>query len=534
MYEARAIDRAALQQARQTSIQLSTANESTEDDQHGQYFKEQVRRELVERFGWQQVYQGGLRVYTTLDMPLQQAAEAVVKESLQSLTDRRLNVKKLDKAKDEQPLQAAMVVLDPQTGYVRAMIGGRDFNESRFNRAVQARRQPGSAFKPFVYAAALETGYTPATVIDHLDDPIMTRQGAWTPEDGHSSESAMTLRTGLRTSSNRAAVRLLQKIGIPRAVQYAKTMGVGDVPSVPSLALGSGEVTLEAMTAAYAAFANKGRVPKPILIRRVEDRDGRLLFEDQPSARRAVSEVTAFLMSTMLADVVNAGTAAGARRLGFTLPAAGKTGTTNDFKDAWFIGYTPRLVAGVWVGFDQAKTILPRGFASEVAVPIWAKFMKIATRGDQPAWFDPPRGIVTAKVCRLSGLLAADECDDVEAIGNDGQMSRRSMVYTEYFSAGTEPTAVCTMHQLERHQPEAIVGQIADGFTFSPPPPPPSRVDEGPRPPMPVSFATTAPAPIGRPVQAPPPRIQQLMPPAVPTVGTTGTLPTAARPEITR
>jgi penicillin-binding protein 1A len=525
MYEAGAIDRAALQQARETPLRLSTATETTEDDQHGQYFKEQVRRDLVERFGWQLVYQGGLRVYTTLDMGLQQAAEAIVKESLQSLAERRLKVKGLDKAHavnpagDEQPLQAAMVVLDPQTGYVRAMIGGRDFNESRFNRAVQAKRQPGSAFKPFVYAAALETGYTPASVLDHLDDPVMTGQGAWTPEDEHSSESAMTLRSGLRTSSNRAAVRLLQKIGIPRAVQYAKTMGVGDVPSVPSLALGSGEVTLQAMTAAYAAFANKGRVPKPILIRRVEDHDGRVLFEDHPSATRAVGEATAFLMSTMLADVVNAGTAASARRLGFTLPAAGKTGTTNDFKDAWFIGYTPRLVAGVWVGFDQAKTILPRGFASEVAVPIWAKFMKIATSADQPAWFDTPRGIVTAKVCRLSGLLASDECENVETIGSDGQISRKSMVYTEYFAAGTGPTAVCAM----QHRSEGIVGQIADVFPFSPPPPP-SRVEDGPRPPVPVGFSTTGPTPIGRPVQAPPPRIQQVMPPAVPVaVGTTGT-----------
>jgi membrane carboxypeptidase/penicillin-binding protein len=484
-----------------------------------------VRRDLVERFGWQQVYQGGLRVYTSLDMGLQQEAEAVVKESLQSLTDRRLNVKGLDKAnaskpaKDQPPLQAAMVVLDPQTGYVRVMIGGRDFDESRFNRAVQAKRQPGSAFKPFVYAAALETGFTPATVLDRLDDPVMTGQGAWTPEDEHSSGSAMTLRTGLRTSSNRAAVRLLQKIGIPRAVQYAKTMGVGDVPSVPSLALGSGEVTLETMTAAYAAFANKGRLPRPILIRRVEDHDGRVLFEDHPSATRAVSEATAFLMSTMLADVLNAGTAASARRLGFTLPAAGKTGTTNDFKDAWFIGYTPKLVAGVWVGFDQAKTILPRGFASEVAVPIWAKFMKIATRGDQPVWFDTPRGIVTAKVCRLSGLLASDECSDVETIGNDGQITRRSMVYTEYFSAGTGPTAFCMMHRSE-----GIVGQIADVFPFSPPPPPPSRGEDGPRPPVPASFVTPGPTPIGRPVQAPPQRIHQVVPPAVPSaVGTTGT-----------
>jgi 1A family penicillin-binding protein len=531
MHDAGVIDRAALQQARETPIQLSTAVESTEDESHGQYFKEQVRRELVERFGWQQVYQGGLRVYTTLDMPLQQAAEAIVSESLQALTDRRLKAmprKKLQKPRtkadqekvqpqaidDGPPLQAAMVVLDPQTGHVRAMIGGRDFNESRFNRAVQARRQPGSAFKPFVYAAALETGYTPASVIDHLDDPVITRQGAWTPDDEHSSGSAMTLRSGLRTSSNRAAVRLLQKIGIPRAVQYAKTMGVGDVPSVPSLALGSGEVTLEAMTAAYAAFANRGRVPKPILIRRVEDHDGRLLFEEQPSATRAVSETTAFLMSNMLADVVNAGTAAGARRLGFTLPAAGKTGTTNDYKDAWFVGFTPRLVAGVWVGFDQAKTILPRGFASDVAVPIWAKFMKIATSGDEPAWFKAPPGIVAAKVCRLSGLLASDDCTSVETIGNDGQASRRSMVYTEHFSAGTAPTAFCTMHEVE----EGIVGEIVDGFS-----PPPARVGELPRP-MPVGFVTTPPPPIERPVQEPSPRVVVPRPPPVPTaVGTTGT-----------
>jgi membrane carboxypeptidase/penicillin-binding protein len=148
---------------------------------------------------------------------------------------------------------------------VRAMVGGRDFEVSHFNRAVQARRQPGSAFKPFVYAAALEAGFTPASVIDHLNDPIDTLQGAYAPAD-HSTGDAMTLRTGLKTSSNRAAVRLLQEIGIPRAVQYAKSMGVGDVPSVPSLALGSGEVTLQSMTAGYAAFANQGKVPTPVLI----------------------------------------------------------------------------------------------------------------------------------------------------------------------------------------------------------------------------------------------------------------------------
>jgi 1A family penicillin-binding protein len=451
MVDAGVIDHATAKSARATKIALS--NGLRPSKHRGEYFEEQVRRELVDRFGWQRVYQQGMKVFTTIDMAMQESAETVVRESLQELTERRRGLAARRTARkdppandDAQPLQAAVVALDPHTGHVRAMIGGRDFDESHFNRAVQARRQPGSAFKPFVYAAALESGYTPATVLDHLDDPIATPQGEWRPADGHSTDSAMTLRTGLRTSSNRAAVQLLQKVGIPRTVEYARSMGVGDVPGVPSLALGSGEVTLEAMTAAYGAFANRGQVPKPILIRRVEDRDGRMLYDEQPSTKRAISETTAFLMSTMLADVVNFGTAAGARRLGFALPAAGKTGTTNDFNDAWFIGYTPTLVAGVWVGFDQPHTIIPRGFAAEVAVPMWARFMRLATRGDQPRWFDPPPGITAARVCRLTGHLATDACQNVDVIASDGQVSHRSMVYTEYFVAGTEPTSYCEAH----------------------------------------------------------------------------------------
>src|SRR6185295_7795650 len=196
-----------------------------------------------------------------------------------ALAARRAVARHTTPVTDSSPLQAAVVAMEPATGHVLALVGGRDFQESRFNRAVQAHRQPGSAFKPFVYAAALEAGYTPASVIDHLNDSVATVKGAWTPEDEHSSGDTMSLRTGLRTSSNRAAVRLLQRVGIPSTVAYAKNMGVGDVPSVPSLALGSGEVTLESMTAAYAAFANRGVVPKAVLIRRVEDRDGRVLYE---------------------------------------------------------------------------------------------------------------------------------------------------------------------------------------------------------------------------------------------------------------
>jgi 1A family penicillin-binding protein len=479
MLDTGAINRATYTAARTEKIALHDSLRAVEP--HGQYFKEQVRREVVDRFGWERVYQGGLRVFTTVDMPMQIAAEAAIADQIKAVETkraawlaRRAAAKHAKAAKDGtpgaqdakandqeagDPLQAALIALDPATGHVRAMVGGRDFEESRFNRAVQAHRQPGSAFKPFVYATALESGYSPASVVDHLDDPIATLQGAYVPEDEHSSSTSMTLRTGLRTSSNRAAVRLLQQVGIGRAVQYAKAMGIGDVPAVPSLALGSGEVTLQSMTAAYAAFVNHGEVPQPTVIRRVEDQDGVLLYQSQATSTRAVSDITAFLMSTMMADVINAGTGSKARQLGFRLPAAGKTGTTNDFKDAWFVGFTPKLAAGVWVGFDEPRTILPNGFAADVAVPAWANFMKAATRADKPEWLVPPPGITTATVCRLSGKLASDGCQDVEVVNRDGSVERRSMVYTEYFARGTEPATFC-----DEHPTRSIFTQLAGAF----------------------------------------------------------------------
>ena len=472
MLESGAIDRADWERARAARVVLRDTLRG--GDSRGRYFQEQLRQELVDKFGWQQVYQGGLRVFSTIDMSAQDSAEAAVAQSLKTLDDKRRTLaSRLKHADDEDdPLQAALVAMDPRTGHVRAMVGGRDFAQSRFNRAVQARRQPGSAFKPFVYAAALEAGYTPATILDHLNDQISTPQGNWAPEDEHSTAESMSLRTALRTSSNRAAVRLLQQVGIPQTVQYAKTMGVGDVPSVPSLALGSGEVTLQSLTAAYAAFANHGLVPHPILVRRVEDTNGRVLYTSEPSAVRAISDTTAYLMSTMLADVINAGTGAGARRIGFTLPAAGKTGTTNDFNDAWFVGYTPGLVAGVWVGFDQPRTILPNGFAAEVAVPLWARFMKSATRADKPQWLPMPPDITVVNVCRLSGKLATNNCEHLDVV--DGRIDHQPAVYAEYFAAGTEPTSYCDLHSSH-----GLVGVLASIFR-SEPPPPPHAVDKQP------------------------------------------------------
>ncbi|MGB2716316.1 MAG: PBP1A family penicillin-binding protein [Vicinamibacterales bacterium] len=470
-----AIDQATAERARKAPVHLTNALEIKETS--GLYFKEQVRRDLVERFGWQRVYQGGLRVSTTFDPELQLAAERVVEKGLQDV-ERRSGFAYPPRAVTDAPLaqatsgnqpakdtptvdylQGALVAFDPSNGYVRALVGGRDFDESRFNRAVQAKRQAGSAFKPFVFATALEGGYSPATVITRLNDPILTAQGDWVPEDEHTTASSMTLRTALRTSSNRAAVQLLNSVRIPKAVDYAKRLSVGTPPSVPSLALGAGEVTLLALTAAYGSFANGGLVRPPVFIRRVEDSEGKVLYSDEGKSQRAISEATAFLMTSMLSDVINYGTAYRARQAGFTLPAAGKTGTTNEYVDVWFVGYTPHLVTGVWIGFDQPKTILRNGYAGELAVPLWASFMKTATRGDKPDQFERPANVTTINVCRVSGKLPNGGCDDVEVVNRDGLIERRSMIYTEYFVKGTQPTTLCPIHE-----PVSLLDRLAGVF----------------------------------------------------------------------
>jgi 1A family penicillin-binding protein len=459
MVSAGAIDAAAAERARLAPVKIVNALEIRET--FGLYFKEQVRRELVERFGWQRVYQGGLRVYTTIDSELQRAAEGLTEEGLKDIEKRPgfRHAKRgnplpgparpgpaVDKEAPDY-LQAALIAMDPTNGHVSVMVGGRDFTESRFNRATQAKRQSGSAFKPFVYAAALEAGFSPATLITGLNDPIPTPQGGWLPEDEHASEGEMTMRSALRTSSNRAAVQMLTSVGIQKAVGYAEKLNVGKPPSVPSLALGASDVTLASLTAAYGAFANGGIVRQPVLIRRVEDSDGVVLYAGEDKSHRAVSEATAFLMSSMLSDVVNAGTAYRARQSGFTLPAAGKTGTTNDYNDVWFVGYTPHLVTGVWVGFDRPRSIASGGYAGELAVPIWADFMKRATRGQKAEWFDRPANVMGLNVCRVSGKLPTGGCESVLVINRDGHTEHRSMVYTEYFVRGSQPDSECQVHR---------------------------------------------------------------------------------------
>ena len=485
MVSAGTIDRAEYERARQAPVTLSNGLEMKES--FGRYFKENVRKELVERFGASRVAAGGLRVFTTMDAGLQRAAEKAIEDGVAAIEHRRgyRHPSRDAHPKGSEYLQGALVAMDPQTGAVRAMVGGRDFSESRFNRATQAKRQSGSAFKPFVYAAALEAGYSPASVITNLNAPIVTPDGQWVPEDGHSSAGSMTMRTALRMSSNRAAVQMLTTIGIPTAVSYAERLNVGTPPSVPSLALGSSDVTLLALTAAYGAFADQGVLRTPVLIRRVEDSDGKVLYQDPGTSRRAVSEATAFLMSSMLADVINSGTAYKARQAGFTLPAAGKTGTTNDYVDAWFVGFTPHLVTGVWVGFDRPTTIVSNGYAADLAVPIWGGFMKTATKDDKPEWFEKPAGVVGVNVCRASGQLPNYGCATVQALDDEGFLVTKSQVYTDYFVKGTQPTTICQLHG------GGILADAAPG--------------------IPGSIATTGVAPPS--------------PPGVPPVVTDGTLP---------
>jgi len=436
------IDDATYRAARDSSVRLDDSFDRAGDS--GRYFKEEVRKELVERFGAERVYTGGLRVYTSLDPGMQRAAEREVARTLATI-ERRQNRSGQSEADD--PLQAALLALDPVTGAVRVMVGGRDFGRSHFNRATQARRQPGSAFKPIVYATALEQGYTASTLISDLSEPIEISGGEWLPADGYADTDAMTMRSALQVSSNRAAVHMLQTVGIPHVLDYAQRLGIGSQAAVPSLALGSSEVTLLSMTRAFAAFANGGIVTRPTLIRRVESADGQLLYEAARDETRAISTATAFILTSMLANVVDAGTGRQARAVGFAKPAAGKTGTTNDRRDAWFVGYTPHLATGVWIGHDRPHPIAARGSAAELAVPLWGRFMMTATEDDPPDGFAVPDAVEPARICRLSGLLANDACRHAKIADEHANGSGESMVYTEYFATGTAPVSYCPLHR---------------------------------------------------------------------------------------
>ena len=411
------------------------------------YFVEMVRLHLDEKFGSNAVYEGGLKVYTTLDADLQILAEKALDKQLNSL-EKDLRLKQTRQtylagvAAGTIPsggrtpyLQGAVVALDPKTGSIRALIGGRDWNESNFNRAVQAARQPGSSFKPFVYAAAMDNGFKPSDTI--VDEPV-TFPGAegqppYEPQNyDRKFRGAITLRYALEESVNIPAIKLLRKVGTSLVASYARRMGIkSPLGQNLSLALGSSEVNLLELTSAYSVLADRGVRNDPLFILKVEDKNGSVLERETPRPYEVLSEGTAATMTSMLQSVMDHGTGFPARAAGFTLPAAGKTGTMDEYMDAWFVGYIPSLTVGVWIGFDEKKSIGPGMTGARAALPVWTEIMLGATRGKSGENFALPAGTVTRTVCAETGMLATDQCPNTTS---------------EMYEEGSEPTEYCTTH----------------------------------------------------------------------------------------
>jgi len=384
---------------------------------HG-YAKEYLRQQFREIYGGDNP--PDWKVRTTFVPAVQDAAEAAVKEGL-----RRLRSK---------GLQAALVAMDPQTGDLLAMVGGSDFAVTPFNRAIYSRRQPGSAFKPFVYAAALERGLSPVSTITGLQRvAIEAPSGVWIPRDERiAGRDEMTLRAALLESSNAAAVLLQQRVGSGPVLRLVRDLGVPNQPDVPSLALGSGLVTPLELTAAYAVFPTLGYRVRPRGFVSVEDADGAEVHRVHIERERIIPDAIAFQMVSMLQDVVDRGTGAGARKYGVTGAVGGKTGSTNDYRDAWFVGFSSSVVAGVWVGFDQPERISENGSGARVALPIWSDFMRRVARRRPAEAFTPPSDLQGEELCRVSYRRPVQGCP----------------TYIEYFKEGdTVPVRLCTIHE---------------------------------------------------------------------------------------
>jgi len=337
----------------------------------GQYFLDYVQQTLEAKYGADLVFKGGLNIYTTLSPSMQLAAEQAMRDGLKALEGRST------KARPGENPEGAIITIEPQTGYVKAMVGGYDFLRSEFNRAVQAKRQPGSAFKPFIYIAALEAGFTPATRIE--DSPVTYPTGSngqtWKPENyDRIFRGPTTLQQAIEESVNVVTVKLQERVGINRTVQVARRLGITSPLDINlSLALGTSDLSLLELTSAYGALANQGVWMPPVTVRYITDAQGKLLEEHVPEGREAVAPETAYVIAHMLRGVVERGTGQAAKVLG--RPIAAKTGTTNDYSNAWFIGFTPRLATGVWVGYDRPRSLGRDETGSRVAVPIWVSYM---------------------------------------------------------------------------------------------------------------------------------------------------------------
>jgi penicillin-binding protein 1A len=456
MYQHRKITQAQLDQALAEPLgvqpKISLKNEAP-------YFVEEIRKYLVEHYGEEFVYTSGAVIYSTLDLDMQRSANQAVENQLKQIeTDYKLTNRKAkydslamtDTMAKPNYLQGALLAVEPQTGYVRAMVGGRDFSQSQYNRTTQAKRQAGSAFKPFVYAAAIEHGYTPADLGEDMPISInIPGVQTYTPTNfDHKYLGMMTLRRALALSRNVVAVRMISQVTPEAVVSIANNMGISSrLMPYYSLALGSCDVTLLDMATAFSVFANGGYKVKPILFTKIIDADGRVLEEHNINSELVLDPKISYSVTSMLKSVVDAGTATVVRRLGFSYPCAGKTGTTDDYTDTWFMGYTPDLVCGVWVGYDQKKTVFRGATGGGVSAPIWANFMN----GIKPLLsgqdFSQPDSMIWVRVCDLTGYLATARCpntrEEVFILGHESRQEcmfhLRGMPLYEFEQPDQEP-----------------------------------------------------------------------------------------------
>jgi penicillin-binding protein 1A len=418
-----------------------------------EYFVEYVRQQLEARFG-RELYTSGYRIYTTLDLDIQQAAERALEARLEAIesgadgkftheTYRQYMDSRTDNGDNSSRtttpyLQGLAVTLEAKTGYIRAMVGGRDFDDSKFNRATQALRQPGSTFKPIVYAAAVEAGYPLSHVL--VDDPLTVEldptEPPWAPQNYDLEfDGPMTLRRALYLSRNIIAIKLGMELGEQAVISEASKFGITTrVPAFPSIHIGSADVIPLEMIAAYSTFANLGSRTVPNGVLRVEDRSGKIVWQPAVRTVEVMDTLHAWLMTDVLRDVVRHGTAVGTVGARVNFPAGGKTGTTNDGYDVWFIGFTPDMVTGLWIGFDQPKKIKANAQGGVLVGPAWSAMMReVYERRSLPAAWSRPAGLSALDVDKTTGYKATPFCP-------------KDVHYIESFIPGTEPAAFCPVH----------------------------------------------------------------------------------------
>ncbi|MEN6622160.1 MAG: PBP1A family penicillin-binding protein [Smithella sp.] len=409
-----------------------------------------VRYKLIERYGKDIIEQGGLDVISAMNLPMQRLAEKTLQEGVRAISPQ---------------LQGSLLALDPNTGDILAAVGGVDFARNPYDRAFFAKRQPGSAIKPLIYAAALEKGYTAGSIFN--DTPFLYDRGngqMWSPHNyGGEQYGDLSLRQALAFSNNVIAVKLLDSIGVPYFVDFANRMGLPlHSPNYLSLALGTEEVTLHDLVSVYSSFANGGLRPQSRTIIRVYDRNRRTWTETPPAITAVLSPATAFLTTQMLRDVLTYGTARSLKSFSLKRQAAGKTGTTDDYRDTWFIGYTPQVITGVWVGYDRPRPGGPGFTGGAICAPIWGRFMRGALAAKPAVEFQQPQTVVSVLIDPTTNQLATSTCP-----------TRRR----EFYTMGTQPLIPCQKHGGESIEPAIPMpaAPVVPADPLAPPAPTPSQ-----------------------------------------------------------